>query len=816
MKKIILLIVLLFSLTSCTFAVPGVNENNPTYDNTKPEETEEVTENVDTPITPENTPVTPDNTPITPDVPEKTPHTHVYKYSYNFVGHWKVCDCGDQTTLEVHKGGVATETEKAICEVCGTSYGGYKEPEIETPLPTPTPTPMETYTISFDNMGHGDNPKNLTEVTMIPYSLPLLEDELFEFHGWYLDESLTNIAISGTNLKQDITLYAKWTEINVEEPIDKFLITNPIFETRKLTNITEVTMDDFFNLGNRIDVKIKVSKEELDKLQADYETGLKSDIYRLASHVEIKLTNYDQTFTWEFENVGIRQKGNTSRRSIYGDNGDLNLNHYKLSFDETFDDPERYSASFINKFGNTTYKDREFLGMSGLDFKWDKNDDKTHIREIYSSYMYRASGILTPHIGLSTLSLIQTDRDNRETSMGLCTVFEPTSKSFIKRSLKSDVSYINMADWNTEKLGEFGLEAKSYGDLYKCKYGADLTNNSVYNGSIGVGNIDGSYAPLYDRKTHKDDQYDDKVLKDAINAISSGDYSRISKYVDLEYLAICEAVGFVVGNPDSMRYNDNNFMVYMRRTDGKMVFIPIDNDRCFGITKDWNPKDANMHLSMLDRGASNSDRTISLLLNTVLSRTSNPTQELYLEFCNKLKESAWTDINTFNTYYNKAKDSYKEYHFSLTSGSNVTFETYMKNKLNCISLNNNDNNDNNNNDNITGYNDVYFVSSINNWGNYSSNDLSKYKLQLINDDTYQISLKVTSVLNDNGREYIKFKFNNGYQDYSKIDWTLTEDLKTLVTSKGSSAKCYGVKVGDTITVTINIKTKEASVVINGN
>jgi hypothetical protein len=264
--------------------------------------------------------------------------------------------------------------------------------------------------------------------------------------------------------------------------------------------------------------------------------------------------------------------------------------------------------------------------------------------------------------------------------MGLCTVFEPTSKSFIKRSLKSDVSYINMADWNTEKLGEFGLEAKSYGDLYKCKYGADLTNNSVYNGSIGVGNIDGSYAPLYDRKTHKDDQYDDKVLKDAINAISSGDYNKISQYVDLEYLAVSEAVGFVVGNPDSMRYNDNNFMVYMRRTDGKMVFIPIDNDRCFGITKDWNPKDGNMNLSMLDRKNSNNNNTISLLLNTILAKSSNESQKLYVDFCNKIKESDWVKTETFNQYFEMAKASYSEHSFSLTnSNDNYTFEKYITN-----------------------------------------------------------------------------------------------------------------------------------------
>ena len=606
MKKIIMLLFLLFSLVSCSMVVSDSNEKV---------ETEEILNNEIPDISKiefNDLTVTYDGNPHSIFV-ENLPIGLTVSYEGNgktIVGVYQV-----KAIIKYSSGETLASLTATLTIVENTK--------------TDIVTPTNSYTITFDNMGHGINPDALIDLEEIPNNLPELEDDLYEFFGWYLNEDLTDLAVGGTKLNANITLYAKWDEKN-NDLVEKFNIVDPIFETRKIYNISDVTMDDFFNLGNRIEVKITVSDEELSKLQTDYETGHKSDIYRLASKVVIKLTNYNNTFTWEFENVGIRQKGNTSRKSIYNGDGSLNLNHYKLSFDETFDDPERYDSKFINKYGNEEYKDREFLGMSGLDFKWNKNEDSTHIREIYASYMYRASGILSQHIGLSTLSIIESNKSNKETSMGLCTVFEPASKSFIKRSLKSDDSYVNMSDWSEEKLGEYGLEGKSYGDLYKCIYGADLTNNSLYNGSIGVGNISGSYVPLYDRKTHKDDEYDDAVLKAAINAISSGDYDRISQYVDLEYLAISEAVGFVVGNPDSMRYNDNNFMIYMRRTDGKMVFIPIDNDRCFGITKDWNPKDANMNLSMLDRKDSTGDNTIKLLLDTVLAKTSNPTQELYV------------------------------------------------------------------------------------------------------------------------------------------------------------------------------------------
>ena len=365
---------------------------------------------------------------------------------------------------------------------------------------------------------------------------------------------------------------------NNQEVVKKFLISNPNFETRKIYSIDEVTMADFFNLGNRVDIKVSISNSELKKLQSDYETGKKSEIYRLASKVVITLTNYGNKYKWEFENVGIRQKGNTSRQNIINGDGKINMNHYKLSFDETFDDPLMYDSNFISKNGNQLYKDREFLGMSGLDFKWNKNYDQTHIREIYANYLYIASGVIAQHSGLSTFSLVETDKSNKETSMGLCTVYEPATKSLIKRSLKSEVEYVNMNDWATEKKGSYGVAGENYGDLYKCIYGANLTSSSISGTNIGVSNISGSYIPLYDRKTNKDADYNDTLLRNAVNAISSGNYEEISKYVDLEYLAISEAVGFVVGNPDSMRYNMNNFMIYMRRTDGKMIFIPIDSN----------------------------------------------------------------------------------------------------------------------------------------------------------------------------------------------------------------------------------------------
>ena len=56
-------------------------------------------------------------------------HTHSFDYQSDDRYHWGVCDCGETLEKELHTGGTATEIQKAICEICGASYGNLKTPE---------------------------------------------------------------------------------------------------------------------------------------------------------------------------------------------------------------------------------------------------------------------------------------------------------------------------------------------------------------------------------------------------------------------------------------------------------------------------------------------------------------------------------------------------------------------------------------------------------------------------------------------------------------------------------------------------------------
>lgn len=624
-----------------------------------------------------------------------------------------------------------------------------------------------------------------------------------------------SIDVSSENSSSSISSSSSSSSGDNKENLKTF--SEPNYEVRRLSNISEVTIDDLFNLGNKVSIAIDISNEELNKLQSDFLRGGKCDIYRLADQVTISLTNYDQTFDWTFKNVGIRQKGNTSRNDIiYGD--DINTqNHFKLSFDETFDNPQAYDQDFISqtksKMNGEDYSIREFLGLSGLDFKWNKNFDSTHIKEVYSSYIYQAGGIISQHIGLSEIKMTKTGSD-RQYSFGLCTIYEPAKKSLIKRSLQSEIDYVNMGSWNEEKVGVFGIANEKYGDLYKCSYGigegglsngADMSESSISGNKVGVGNLSGSYVPAYERKTTKKLNYNDDQLRNFISVINSKSYSEIEKVVDIEYLAKEEAITYFLGNPDALRYNYNNYMLYFRRTDGKAIIIPIDNDRCFGITKDLNFKDGLTQSGMLSKDTIQGEQRNSLLNKTFLSNTDNDCKTLYIDICKSLADSPWTKSETFYRYYDIAKNTYSGQSFE-KSNENMSFEQYMNAKLKTI-------NDIGGGEDIilpdtNVYDNLYIVGNFNSWGNYSSQDLEKYHFAYLGNYTYQINITIENSLDNN---QLALKINNGFGNYNEIDWSFSDDLTKLIKSVTRSVKIDNVFQGDSFEITINTNTCEAKI-----
>ena len=517
-----------------------------------------------------------------------------------------------------------------------------------------------------------------------------------------------------------------------------------------------VTFDDVFDINNTLKVDIHVSNSELHKIQNDYykysERGLKSPIYRLCDRVDITITKNGKDHLYSYEDVGIRMKGNTSRHSFIDGNNIYSNIHFKLSFEETFDNPLYYSPGeykTLTAAEKLVREDRKFFEMSKLDLRYNKNQDHSYIREYYALEMYRDFGILSQHSNFGQVVIHQ--NGNQSFNYGLYLVTEPITKTFIKRSLQSSHSYIGMSSWSNEKKGKVGVSGSNYGQFYKASYGlgsgGGVPNmNSTSSHLFGIEPDDASYLPAYELKSNTDKE-DHTLIKNMINTLKSGSATDIASVVDMDYFAMYEAVATLLGDPEDVRNNYNNYAMYFRRTDGKMVIIPIDQDRVLGISKDWDPAgNAMAEVSPFADYAAGmgGEQQNQLYKKTILSNT--PYKTAYQEALQKVLESKWVQNSTFNAIYETVKNHYSS--VSRTSISNLewslndyysgtdqnmSFSRYIDKKIKTI--NNALGNGNGNNDKrniIANCKNFFLTGTMDNWSKTSE----QYRFKSIGNNQY--------------------------------------------------------------------------------
>ena len=402
--------------------------------------------------------------------------------------------------------------------------------------------------------------------------------------------------------------------------------------------------DDFINLFSPdvlVEINIDISKEQLALLQADYERyssfGSKSPIYRMAD-LYVKMTLPSGTVKeYHIEEVGVRMKGNTSRTDFYNSNdGIYNLVHFKLDFGETFDDEEYYGSSakvWADKDARKARKNRTFATMEKIDLRWNKEDDATYIREIYSFDTYREMGVLAPHVNLASL-------DMGGVHLGLYTVNEPVDDIFLEKNLSEEL------------LG---------GDLYKCGWGVNGGASFMSYCSFGIEDEDSAYFPAYDLKTNKKTS-NHEALKNFISEINKSGVTKVKleelMYVD-NFISFA-AVSWFLGNPDDLRNNYNNYYVYFT-PEGKAMFIPYDYDRTLGISHDWNPsgngmtKDDPFTKNMMGSGGKQQNQVYLL---TVLS--GGYYVEEYKARLVEIANSTLFSNARFEDRYNRAKALYND------------------------------------------------------------------------------------------------------------------------------------------------------------
>lgn len=526
-------------------------------------------------------------------------------------------------------------------------------------------------------------------------------------------------------------------------------------EDQPQQDTTGLTYLDLFDLNNTIKIDIFISSEELQKLNSDYtqyhQRGLKSPIYRRADKVTIVLTKEGTDYSFSYDDVGVRMKGNTSRTNFINDQNQIyNKIHLKLSFEETFDDPlyyneeERMSWTDENKKAR---EDRNFLDMSKLDLRFNRLEDESHIKEYYALEMYRSFGILSQHSNFGEVTLHQ---DQKDIHYGLFLVTEPLTKTFIKRSLENE-SYLNMARWKDEKKGTCGVADSKYGQLYKASYGLGSTimapNMSSYEDRLfGVEPDDASFLPPYELKSNKDSN-DNTLIKEMIKSLQMGSIKEIEEKIDLDYFTTYEAISTVLGGPDDLRNNYNNYAMYFRRTDGKMVLIPIDLDRVLGVSKGFDPSGMAMaNISPFEKKAvgANQDQ-VNPLYSKVL--VSEKYKKMYQNKLEEILESKWfKNDDYFNEIYQKVyslyhhiQDDFQNVKWNLNEeyqpgNKNMSFSNYRTLKTECIknALSGKESSI------LTGFTNFYLTGTMDQWNKTSE----CYHFSKLEDGIYALEYKI--------------------------------------------------------------------------
>ena len=335
----------------------------------------------------------------------------------------------------------------------------------------------------------------------------------------------------------------------------------------------EELYQQLFDPGTKLELELDMSDEELQKLQKDYERyssmGSKSPIYRLGNLI-VTMTTDRGTVSYVIKEVGARMKGNTSRTSFYSEQeGIYQYIHFKLDFQETFDDEDYYGRGFKtwdSEEARDARKNRTFATLEKLELRWNKLYDATYLKESYAYDIFRSEGVLAPRCNVGVLTW-------SGARMGIYTVQEPVDEVFIQRNLPQ------------EDQG---------GDLYKLGWtseGATFTNTN----SIGAEDEDKGEFYVYDIKTNKKKTTHENLIT-MINTLNSGNVTRTSfaQVVDVDNFLRFAAVSYFMGNGDDLRNNYNNCYVYFLKSTGQAIFIPYDYDRCLGVNREFNPSGHSM------------------------------------------------------------------------------------------------------------------------------------------------------------------------------------------------------------------------------
>lgn len=300
------------------------------------------------------------------------------------------------------------------------------------------------------------------------------------------------------------------------------------------------------------ELHLNVRLGEWNRLLSLYDANSYTTQYVMAT-----LTFVKQGETTVIDSVGLRLKGNTSRRRPEGNRGEIHVRN----------NTDWHHAHFgVNLRKYVDDEAHTIQGVRKLHLKWFK-DDPAYVREMFCYELFRRAGVWTAVRDNYCRLWIHVEGDSQEAYYGVYELLEPIDKRYLK-----------------DRKGRFG---SSNGYLWKCRNAAAGLNNP--NGDIWYDDdSDDRHAYTLETLTEEFDSARVQLIDfmDKLNSLNDDDfYTWIQEVTDIDLLLKTYAVNVAVGMWDDYWNNANNYYIYFNArglTGYKFYFIPYDYDNTLG------------------------------------------------------------------------------------------------------------------------------------------------------------------------------------------------------------------------------------------
>lgn len=304
-----------------------------------------------------------------------------------------------------------------------------------------------------------------------------------------------------------------------------------------------------FDINALPDVNLSVSEDEWNKLLNYYDKNPNNEECVVAA---MQFTKNGKTD--ELETVGLRLRGNTSRRRPEGKKGET---HNASS-------PDWHHASFsvdINRF----VPGQRFAGLKKINLKWFK-DDANHVREIYCYDLFERFGVWTAPQSSYCRLFLRIGNSSETAYFGVYQLLESIDSEFI-----------------ADRSGRFGNKE---GFLWKANWGASFRTADRSKMDVERVSLTETYKPAYDLKNRPAELEAARTqLTGFINNYNTLQGNEFREWVvtrmDVALFLKTYAVSVLCGMWDDYWNNQNNFYFYFT-PDGKFYFIPYDYDNTLG------------------------------------------------------------------------------------------------------------------------------------------------------------------------------------------------------------------------------------------